>query len=73
MPLAPRGRDRRPSADELFISGHTVNNHLRSVFEKVGVRSRPELVQRLFVRDLLPDTPAASQSRRADKAPPRVL
>ncbi|WP_349704213.1 helix-turn-helix transcriptional regulator, partial [Escherichia coli] len=39
-----------PTADiarHLFISAHTVHDHLKSLYEKVGVGSRGELVARL--------------------------
>jgi len=38
----------------LFISEYTVQRHLQNAFEKVGARSRTELLKRLFFENLLP-------------------
>jgi DNA-binding CsgD family transcriptional regulator len=35
-------------ADRLFLSQHTVRDHIKAVFDKVGVSSRAELVAKLF-------------------------
>ncbi|QYJ16175.1 hypothetical protein Rxycam_02006 [Rubrobacter xylanophilus DSM 9941] len=52
--LVARGLSTRQISRTLFISEHTVQNHLRNVFEKVGVHSRRELVKRLFFEGLYP-------------------
>ncbi len=52
--LVARGLSTREISNALFISEHTVNNHLRSIFEKAGVNSRRQMVQRLFFEELLP-------------------
>ena len=52
--LVVRGLSTTRIARTLFISEYTVNNHLRSIFEKVSVRSRGELVKRLFFDNLYP-------------------
>lgn len=52
--LVVRGLSTTRISRTLFISEYTVQNHLRSVFEKVGVRSRGELVKRLFLDNLYP-------------------
>jgi DNA-binding CsgD family transcriptional regulator len=52
--LVVRGLSTTQMSRTLFISEYTVQNHLRNIFEKVGVRSRGELVKRLFFDNLYP-------------------
>jgi len=52
--LVARGLSTRQIAASLFISEHTVQRHLQNAFEKVGVKSRRELIKRLFFENLLP-------------------
>ena len=43
-----RGASTTEIAAQLFLSAHTVRDYVKTVFEKVGVSSRGELVARLF-------------------------
>jgi DNA-binding CsgD family transcriptional regulator len=52
--LVVRGLATCEIAAHLFIAEHTVQRHLSNIFEKVGVRSRRDLVKRLFVDQVLP-------------------
>lgn len=49
-----RGLDTKQIASALEISEYTVQDHLKRVFDKSGVRSRAELVWELFNRFYLP-------------------
>lgn len=48
------GKGNARIADAMFIGEHTVEWHLRSVYDKLGVRSRQEVISALFRQALLP-------------------
>jgi DNA-binding CsgD family transcriptional regulator len=52
--LVARGLPTTDIAATLFISPHTVRDHLKAVFGKTAVSSRGELVARLFAEDHRP-------------------
>jgi DNA-binding CsgD family transcriptional regulator len=52
--LIARGAGTAEIADELFLSAHTVRDHVKAIFAKVGVSSRGELVARLFAEHYEP-------------------
>lgn len=45
--LIVAGLDTREISRRLFISSYTVQDHLKAVFDKVGIHSRRELLSRL--------------------------
>ncbi len=48
-----RGYSTRQISAAQFISKSTVQNHFSPIFEKVGIRSRRELVKRLFLDSMM--------------------
>jgi DNA-binding CsgD family transcriptional regulator len=52
--LVVRGLSNAEIAHALWLSPHTVADHVKHVFEKTGVRSRVELTSRLFFDHYLP-------------------
>jgi DNA-binding CsgD family transcriptional regulator len=64
--LVLQGLSTSEIATELFLSPHTVQDYLKAIFDKVGVRSRREMVTRVFTEHYAPAWPTRSPSARTD-------
>ncbi|WP_162907354.1 helix-turn-helix transcriptional regulator [Allorhizocola rhizosphaerae] len=53
------GRSTAEIAAALYVSTHTVQDHLKAVFDKTGVRSRRDLVADVFFQHYLPQLASA--------------
>jgi DNA-binding CsgD family transcriptional regulator len=66
--MISRGMKTAEMAERLFLSPHTVRDHIKAIFEKVGVSSRGELTATLFAEhyhDSLLEPILAADAKRA--------
>jgi DNA-binding CsgD family transcriptional regulator len=63
VPLLARGLSTKEIAAEMYISRHTVNDHIKTIFSKCSVTSRGELVAKLFANHILEHHHAATTHR----------
>jgi DNA-binding NarL/FixJ family response regulator len=70
--LLARGLSNLEIAETLVLSPHTVQDHIKSIYAKLDVGSRQELVARVFLDEYLPEfavhTPITSRGRFEDRA-----
>lgn len=61
LQLVVRGHSTAEISETFHISSNTVQDHLKAIFEKVGVRSRRELVGHLFAQHYQPHIAAGHE------------
>ncbi|MFD1271155.1 response regulator transcription factor [Streptomyces kaempferi] len=55
IPLVVEGLTNRAMADQLYVSVHTVNTHMKHIFTKLGINSRVELTRLAIEGAISPD------------------
>jgi hypothetical protein len=72
-----RGATTVQAARRLVISPHTVSDHVKSIFEKTGARTRGELSATLFFGEHLPriqnEVPVGDDASFVDAPRPRGM
>src|SRR5262249_39331772 len=61
--LVGRGGTTREIGPALWNAGYTAQGHLKHIFDKAGVRSRRELLQRLYLDSLVGETAPGGRLR----------
>ena len=66
--LVTKATDTGELAKGLEISAHTVNNHLKSIFQKAKVSSKSEIL-RAYINWVEPEAPALTPESAEPKSP----